>query len=279
MDDQSNPPLIDVQNVSLRFGSVSVLTDINLAVQAGEIVTLIGPNGSGKTTLTRIVLGLLAPDSGRVVRRHGLVVGYLPQRFSVDPVLPLTVSRLMTLTHSCSRAKISDALTMTGVSKLADANVSELSGGELQRVLLARALLREPHLLVLDEPTQGVDFAGEAELYGLISTLRDELRCGVLMISHDLHMVMSSTDKVICLNHHICCSGKPEAVRLNPEFRALFGPSAVQNIAPYTHDHDHTHDVSGAVIPLKDDREGHVHNHVHGHDEYSSNDSPTGSMD
>ena len=279
MEDQSNAPLVDVRNVSLRFGSVSVLTGIDLTVQAGEIVTLIGPNGSGKTTLSRIVLGLLAPDSGRVVRRHGLVVGYLPQRFSIDPVLPLTVSRLMTLTHSCSRAKMSDALTMTGVSNLADANVSELSGGELQRVLLARALLREPHLLVLDEPTQGVDFAGEAEVYGLISTLRDELQCGVLMISHDLHMVMSSTDHVICLNHHICCSGKPEAVRLNPEFSALFGPSAVQNIAPYTHDHDHAHDVSGAVIPLKNDLAGHVHDHAHGHEEYSANDSPTGGTD
>lgn len=279
MDDQLNAPLVDVRNVNHRFGSVNVLTGIDLAVRAGEIVTLIGPNGSGKTTLTRIILGLLNPDGGRVVRRQGLVVGYLPQRFSIDPVLPLTVSRLMTLTHSCSQAEISDALTMTGVSKLADANVSELSGGELQRVLLARALLRKPHLLVLDEPTQGVDFAGEAELYGLISTLRDKLQCGVLMISHDLHMVMSSTDQVICLNHHICCSGKPEAVRLNPEFRALFGPSAVQNIAPYTHDHDHTHDVSGAVIPLHSDRETRVHEHFHGRDEYSANDSPTESTD
>ena len=279
MNDQLNPPLINVQNVNLRFGSVNVLTGINLVVRDGEIVTLIGPNGSGKTTLIRIVLGLLTPDCGQVARREGLVVGYLPQKFSIDPVLPLTVSRLMTLTHSCSRAKISDALTTTGVSKLADANVSELSGGQLQRVLLARALLREPNLLVLDEPTQGVDFIGEAELYGLISRLRDELKCGVLMISHDLHMVMSSTDHVICLNHHICCSGKPEAVRLNPEFRALFGPSAVQNIAPYTHDHDHTHDVSGAVIPFKNDGDGHVHNHAHGHEKHTANDVPTEVID
>jgi zinc transport system ATP-binding protein len=265
MDDEPNQPLVDVQNVGLRFAGMNVLNGVDLAVRKGEIVTLIGPNGSGKTTLTRVVLGLLAPDSGRVVRRPGLVVGYLPQRFSVDPVLPLTVSRLMTLTHSCSRAKIDDALAVTGVTQLIKANVAELSGGELQRVLLARALLREPHLLVLDEPTQGVDFAGEAEFYGLISKLRDQLQCGVLMISHNLHMVMSSTDSVVCLNHHVCCSGKPEAVKQNPEFLALFGPSAVEHVALYTHDHDHSHDVSGAVIPLADDEQAHIHGHGHRH--------------
>ena len=264
MDDQSNLPLVDVRNVDLRFGKLQVLHGINLAVSAGEIVTLIGPNGSGKTTLTRLVLGLLTPDNGRIDRRPGLVVGYLPQRFAIDPVLPLTVSRLMTLTGARPRASISEALAATGVDKLADANVAELSGGELQRVLLARALLREPHLLVLDEPTQGVDFAGEVEFYGLISELRAQLGCGVLMVSHNLHMVMSSTDRVICLNHHICCSGKPAAVSQNPEFLALFGPNAAQHVAPYTHDHDHAHDVSGAVIPLPEDGHGQVGRHRDG---------------
>jgi zinc transport system ATP-binding protein len=253
MDDQSNLPLVELQDVGLSFGELNVLSGIDLAIHAGEIVTLIGPNGSGKTTLTRLALGLLTPDSGRIKQRPGLVVGYLPQRFAIDPVLPLTVGRLMTLTRVRQQASISEALATTGVARLADANVAELSGGELQRVLLARALLREPHLLVLDEPTQGVDFAGEIELYGLISDLRARLGCGVLMVSHDLHMVMSSTDRVICLNHHICCSGKPEAVSQNPEFVALFGPNAARHVAPYAHDHDHAHDVSGAVIPLPQD--------------------------
>ena len=259
MDSQSNLSLIAVQNVSLRFGALNVLSGIDLDIHTGEIVTLIGPNGSGKTTLARLVLGLLAPDSGQVERRPGLVVGYVPQRFTVDPVLPLTVNRMMTLTCARRQAAITDALAATGIGNLAAANVADLSGGELQRVLLARALLREPQLLVLDEPTQGVDFSGEAELYGLISKFRTQLGCGVLMISHNLHMVMSSTDRVICLNHHICCSGKPEAVSQNPEFLSLFGPNVVQHIAPYTHDHDHAHDVSGAVVPLpEDDQRNHA---------------------
>ncbi len=253
MNDQSNLPLVELQNVGMSFGQLSVLEGIDLAIHAGEIVTLIGPNGSGKTTLARLTLGLLRPDSGRIKQRPGLVVGYLPQRFAIDPVLPLTVSRLMALTGVRRQTSISEALAATGISMLADANVAELSGGELQRVLLARALLREPHLLVLDEPTQGVDFAGEIELYRLISDLRAQLGCGVLMVSHDLHLVMSSTDRVICLNHHICCSGKPEAVSQNPEFIALFGPNGARHVAPYSHDHDHVHDVSGAVIPLAQD--------------------------
>ncbi|MDZ3836481.1 MAG: zinc ABC transporter ATP-binding protein ZnuC [Rhodospirillales bacterium] len=240
--------LLEGRNLSLRLGRMSVLDDVSLTVGPGEIVTVIGPNGAGKTSLLRILLGLVPPTSGSVERRDGLSLGYVPQRLVIDPVLPLSVKRLMTLTARRPAADVREALGETGVAALVDAPVQTLSGGEFQRVLLARALLRRPDLLVLDEPVQGVDFAGEAALYQLIGAIRDRHGCGVLMVSHDLHTVMAATDRVICLNRHVCCAGKPAAVGRDPEFVRLFGPRASAALGVYAHRHDHAHDLAGGVV-------------------------------
>jgi len=239
--------LVRCRGVSITLSGHTILDSIDVAVDRGEIVTLIGPNGAGKSTLVKVILGLLKPERGEVERLPELTVGYLPQHLHVEPVLPLTVRRMLTLTQRASVDDQNRMLTLVGVSHLADATMQSLSGGERQRVLLARALLREPDLLVLDEPTQGVDHTGEAELYQLIADLRDEHGCGVLMVSHDLHLVMAATDRVICLNHHVCCAGEPDAVQLHPEYLELFGPSVAQRLAVYTHHHDHHHGLSGEV--------------------------------
>ncbi len=240
-------PLVSARQLGLNRGGQALLEAVDLDVAPREIVTLIGPNGAGKTTLVRLLLGLERPDKGRVTRRPGLRVGYLPQRFQVDPVLPLDAGRLLTLTRRANRKAQRAALAEAGVAHLLDSPVQRLSGGELQRVLLARALLGEPELLVLDEPTQGIDFNGQAELYRLIARLRETRGCAVLMVSHDLHLVMAATDHVICLNRHVCCQGEPESVRIHPEYLALFGPRVAANLAVYAHHHDHAHDLSGAV--------------------------------
>ena len=240
-------PLIRLQQVSVGFRQESVLENVQLTVNAGEIVTLIGPNGAGKTTLVRAVLGLLKPDSGSVWRKPRLRIGYMPQKLTVDPTLPLSVLRFLRLVPGVDRAAALAALAEVGAEQVIDSPLQNISGGELQRVLLARALLREPELLVLDEPVQGVDVAGQAELYSLITRLRDRYGCGVLMVSHDLHLVMSTTDQVVCLNRHVCCSGHPEQVSGDPAFVELFGQDA-QSLAIYHHHHDHSHDLHGAVI-------------------------------
>ena len=240
-------PLIRLRQISVGFRQESVLENVQLAVNAGEIVTLIGPNGAGKTTLVRVVLGLLKPDSGSVWRKPKLRIGYMPQKLTVDPTLPLSVLRFLRLVPGVDRAAALAALAEVGAEQVIDSPLQNISGGELQRVLLARALLREPELLVLDEPVQGVDVAGQAELYRLITELRDRHGCGVLMVSHDLHLVMSTTDQVVCLNRHVCCSGHPEQVSGDPAFVELFGQDA-QSLAIYHHHHDHSHDLHGAVI-------------------------------
>jgi zinc transport system ATP-binding protein len=246
--------LIEGREISLTWGGACVLDNVDAAVNEGEIVTLIGPNGAGKTSLVRVLLGLVAPTAGTVRRRPGLSVGYVPQRLAIDPVLPLSVKRLMTLTARRPREAVRAALAEAGVAMLIDAPVQTLSGGEFQRVLLARALLRQPQLLVLDEPVQGVDYAGEAALYELIGTIRERYRCGILMVSHDLHTVMAATDRVICLNRHVCCAGGPASVGRDPEFVRLFGPRAAAAVGVYAHHHDHAHDLAGGVIA--DEREG-----------------------
>ena len=247
--------LVRLSGVGVRYADQAVLEDVRLSVKPGEIVTLIGPNGAGKTTLVRAVLGLLTPDQGEVWRRPRLRIGYMPQKLQVDATLPLTVLRFLRLVPGVDRPKALAALGEVGTEQVIDSPLQSISGGELQRVLLARALLREPELLVLDEPVQGVDVAGQAELYRLITRLRDRHGCGVLMVSHDLHLVMSTTDQVVCLNRHVCCSGHPEQVSGDPAFVELFGQDA-RSLAIYHHHHDHAHDLHGSVVVGKP--------HVHG---------------
>ncbi len=244
------PALIEAKRLTLRHDRHTLVDNVDLAVGPATIITIIGPNGAGKTTLLKLLLGLLRPTAGSIRRREGLRVGYLPQHLQLDPVLPITVARLMTLTVRRPRHRVETALGETGVAHLIDAAVQSLSGGELQRMLLARTLLADPDLLVLDEPVQGVDFAGEAALYELIGELRRRRSCSVIMVSHDLHMVMAATDHVICLNRHVCCAGTADAVGQDPEYVRLFGPRAAEALAVYTHDHDHTHTVSGEVVNL-----------------------------
>ena len=235
-------PLIQGQGISLALGNRAILDHVDIDVMPGEIVTLIGPNGAGKSSLVRVLLGLQKLSGGRIIRKSGLRVGYVPQRFPLTPNVPLDVKRLLALTLRPAPSDIDAALAETGIAHLKNAAVASLSGGELQRALLARALLRKPELLVLDEPVQAVDFIGETKLYELISQIRKTHGCGILMVSHDLHMVMAESDRVICLNGHVCCEGGPETVRHDPEFAKLFGPQAARVIAAYSHHHDHDHE-------------------------------------
>ena len=241
--------LISARQVTLRRGRRAVLQSVDLDVGASEIVTLIGPNGAGKTTLVRLLLGLEQPTAGDIVRAPNLVVGYVPQRFDLDRAIPMTVERFLALGRKRDRTTQRDVLDEVGAPDLLDRQFTELSGGELQRVLLARALLRNPALLVLDEPVRGVDYAGEADLYALIARLRTDRGVGVLLISHDLHVVLAASDRVICLNQHVCCQGVPEAVAQHPEYARLFGPMAARTFGLYRHAHDHKHDLSGAPYP------------------------------
>ena len=242
-----NPSILaTVEEVHVQLARGEILSGVSLEISRGEIVTIVGPNGAGKTTLLRVLLGLLQPSSGRVVRTPGLRIGYMPQRIQIDPVLPLSVRRFLTLTGRRSRTDLERVLGEVGALAVIDSPIQGLSGGETQRVLLARALLRDPDLLVLDEPIQGVDVQGQLELFALIGRLRKERGCAVLMVSHDLHLVMAATDRVVCLNRHVCCTGTPEAVQGSAAFVELFSPQVVANLAIYAHQHDHHHDpVSG----------------------------------
>ncbi len=239
--------LIKADNVGFDAAGRHILQQVSLEVQQGQLLTLIGPNGAGKTTLVRIVLGLLQPHSGTLQRAAGLRIGYMPQKLFIEPTLPLTVRRFLQLAAPGRRQPVEPLLEEVRIAHLMDQQVSALSGGELQRVLLARALSQSPQLLVLDEPAQGVDVTGQAELYQLINTIRDRHGCGVLMVSHDLHLVMATTDEVVCLNQHICCHGKPEHVSNDPAYLALFGRREAETLAVYTHRHNHSHDLTGDI--------------------------------
>ena len=241
----SDKILATLKHVSLAHGRRQVLQNISLSVEAGKVLTIIGPNGAGKSTLLKVLLGLQAADSGDVMLRDKLRIGYVPQSISIDNNLPLNVKRFLALG---SKGSVSEALAMLKIEHLEKNAIQSISGGEFQRVLLARALLRKPELLVLDEPAQGVDVMGQGELYDKISELRNLYGFGVIMVSHDLHLVMAKSDQVICLNQHICCHGVPEDVGRHPEYHRLFGDMPNTGLGVYTHHHDHTHDLHGNVV-------------------------------
>lgn len=251
-------PLIEARHICVTLGAQEVLHDVSMQIAPREIVTILGPNGSGKSTLLRALLGIVPIAHGAVVRKPGLSLGYMPQKLHIDRSMPLTARRFLSLPRRQDRAETEAMLARVGVPEVADRPMTGLSGGQMQRVLLARALLTRPELLILDEPTQGLDQPGEAAFYRLIEEVRQDTGVAVLMVSHDLHVVMSTSDRVICLNGHICCEGAPRAVSSAPEYRALFGLGTQGALALYQHehDHDHTHD------------HGQDHHHHHGQDHH-----------
>lgn len=273
MKSREAAPLVSLTGAGVYRNGRWLVRGVDFSVRPGEIVTLIGPNGSGKSTSAKMAIGVIKADEGRVERKAGLRVGYVPQRLSVDWTMPLTVRRLMTLTAPLSAQEVTAALEAVGISHLAGAEVQHLSGGEFQRALLARAMARKPDILVLDEPVQGVDFSGEIALYDLITSIRNSTGCGILLISHDLHVVMAETDTVICLNGHVCCRGTPAAVSQSAEYMRLFGAKAAQTLAVYSHHHDHTHlpdgrvqHADGSVTDHCHPDDGHHHHDHHDHE-------------
>jgi zinc transport system ATP-binding protein len=255
-------PVIDMKAITVIHHGQAVLNKVDVTVAPGEIVTLIGQNGAGKSTLVKVALGLVRPDSGTVTRRRNLRVGYLPQSLAMEPALPLSVRRFLTLTHQQPAERLRQALAEVQMEHRLDASVHTLSGGEMQRVMLARAILRDPELLVLDEPAQNVDMNGSIEIYRLIADLRRRIGCAVLLVSHDLNIVMAATDRVYCLNGHVCCSGLPADVSRDPEFLRLLGPDAAGTLTIYPHAHDHVHAPDGHA--------DHLH---HGHDHHDGGDA------
>jgi zinc transport system ATP-binding protein len=256
--------LISAAHVCVRFGADEVLHDISLSVSPGEIVTILGPNGSGKSTLLRTLLGIVPVAEGKITRAPGLRIGYVPQRLMIDRTMPITVRRFLSLPNRVSDAAAETVLARVGMSGAGPDQMTTLSGGQQQRVLLARALLGAPQILMLDEPTQGLDQPGEAAFYRLIEDVRAETGAAVLMISHDLHVVMAASDRVICLNGHICCEGTPRVVSTAPEYRALFGLGTQGALALYRHEHDHGHEDGPAHHhPGPDHGQHHDHHHDH----------------
>ncbi len=244
--------LVTARKICVRLGRRQVLDSVDMEVHAGEIVTLVGLNGAGKSTLVRTLLGILQPDSGTIEWAPGLRIGYSPQRVRRDSILPITVRRFLSLGDSVPAQRIGEVLAEVGADRTLNHPMAEISGGEMNRVLLAKALLREPELLVLDEPLSGVDIVSQSELYRLISDIRNRYGCGILLVSHDLHIVMTETDRVVCLNGHVCCSGPPQAIARDPAFSSLFGPHVSEWMAVYPHSHDHRHDCLDDPGPLHD---------------------------
>lgn len=242
--------LIAADNIAVAYQGLTAISGVSLSVKKGEIVTLIGPNGAGKSTIIRALLGLVPLQTGAIAKQAGLKVGYAPQTLSLDAAMPITVKRFLTLSPTASKASINKALEKTAAENLVDKQLTSLSGGQLRRVLLARAFMGSPDLLVLDEPVAGVDAQGQSDLYALIGKVAKETGCGVLIVSHDLHLVMAQTDHVICINGHICCEGHPTMVTKDPAYKTLFTPMATSQhhhhddtgeLAPYEHNHDHHH--------------------------------------
>ena len=256
--------LVRAKQLNLILQNKTILNEVSFDIFPNEIITLIGPNGAGKSSLVKLILGINKPTSGLVERSKFLKIGYVPQVFHVDDRLPLDVQSFILLNQKHKSKQLSnldETLSLLNISHLKQQRIQGLSGGELQRVLLARAILSKPNLLILDEPAQGIDFHGEAELYALINQIQKELKCAILMISHDLHVVMAQTSQVICLNQHICCHGAPESISKHPEFINIFGANVAKNVGYYQHDHDHDHALDGQVKPC-------THDHVHSTDSH-----------
>lgn len=239
-------PLITVDTIGFEKNNKSILHNVSFTLNEDSIMTIVGPNGAGKTTLLKLILGLEKPTSGRIIKKPKLSIGYMPQKLKIQPTLPLTVLDFLNIWGTFDLSTIRKTLDDVGMGEKEKYSMHTLSGGEVQRVLLARAILVKPDILVLDEPIQGVDIAGQSDLYKLILDIKKRFRCSVLLVSHDLHLVLKSSDIVVCLNGHICCSGSPESIAQAPEYQTLFGHKSTQELALYTHDHDHEHDpVSG----------------------------------
>jgi|TARA_Y100000992_G_scaffold25302_1_gene14339 zinc transport system ATP-binding protein len=244
--ENKNKVLLKVENAGVSINDKSLVKGVSFEIKQGEIVTLIGPNGSGKSTTAKIALGIYKKIDGKV-KKYTDKIGYVPQKISIDWTLPIRVLDFMTLTEELTQDQINIALNLTGVEHLKNKSLSNLSGGEFQRVLIARAISKKPELLVLDEPVQGVDFKGEIALYELIKQISEKMKCGILLISHDLHVVMSATDFVLCLNGHVCCSGAPHKVVKDSKYKELFGDRASNILSLYEHKHDHTHSQDGTI--------------------------------
>ena len=240
-------PLVELHNISVVFEQKTALNNINLRIYPDSVITIVGPNGGGKSTLVKVLLKLLKPTAGEVKYHKNVHIGYVPQKIHLDHSLPITVEKFLSLKKGIKRTDIQQTLELLSITHLLQNSMQKLSGGEMQRVLLARAILAKPNLLVLDEPTQGVDVNGQAELYQLIHQTREKLNCAILMVSHDLHLVMADTNEVLCINQHICCAGSPETVSNDPKFIHFFGDQFAKNIAVYTHHHNHKHDIGGEV--------------------------------
>ena len=238
--------LVKLENAGVQRISKWLVKGISFEISQGQIVTLIGPNGSGKTTTAKMILNIMNPDDGKITRNTNKMA-YVPQKINIDWTMPLRVIDFMKITNNLNNNQVIESLTTTGVDKLLYNQIHNLSGGEFQRVLIARAIAKKPDLLVLDEPVQGVDYNGEIALYNLIKKISVNLNCGILLISHDMHFVMSTTDHVVCLNGHICCSGTPSSVVKNPEYIKLFGEHNSETLSYYQHHHDHSHDNDGSV--------------------------------
>ena len=246
MINKNNNLLVKLEKTGVYKNNKWLVKDVSLEFNKGKIVTLIGPNGSGKSTTAKIALGLYKDIEGKV-EKFTDKIGYVPQKISVDWALPIRVIDFMNLTQDLTNAELNDALTLTGMNHMKHNSLNDLSGGEFQRVLMARAIAKKPELLVLDEPVQGVDFTGEIALYKLIKNISESLKCGILLISHNLHVVMSKTDYVLCLNGHVCCSGTPVAVANDKKYKELFGDDVSKILSIYEHKHDHTHSSDGTI--------------------------------
>ena len=233
--------LVQIKGLTVRQDGQNILQGVDLSINKGEIVTIVGPNGSGKSTLLKTIIGAIPPSSGSIQKAPDLSIGYVPQKLAIDPTFPITVKRFLSVPKPAGNSDVVNALELVDGSNLIDKKMSDLSGGQFQRALLARALLQSPNLLLLDEPTQGLDQPGSANFYKLIEQIRSDLGCAIVMVSHELHVVMATTDRVICLNGHVCCHGTPDVVSNAPEYRALFGAQTGGALALYRHEHDHSH--------------------------------------